>query len=354
MKNKIIVIISLFVILIGVFINFSYGRGYVRTLQGFLYDNTDSVYSKGERNKGLFHNNTYFSFMKAFDDMMKYVDSVNFKVLADNSSEDELKVARYSIEDVENEWISHYDPDIDEDVANKEFKEITGYEINKKTEYFKNMKTNQYKKLQAAYDYKRKFKKANAVSINDTYEEQMKYTKEQINSYNDKYGEQFNLTASQEKEVRTAWESTLEKKYSNNEAKTSQSDELLAKEDKKISVNPETKLYKIPERAPDKNETTNLDEIIEAADTFVNSATENKIEANMIQNLSNTIYNILLVAGIIIAIIIGAVIGIMFITGSVEQKADVKKLLIPYIVGCVVIFGSFAIWKIAVIMFSTL
>ena len=32
--------------------------------------------------------------------------------------------------------------------------------------------------------------------------------------------------------------------------------------------------------------------------------------------------------------------------GSVDQKAKVKDSLNPYIVGCIVIFGAFGIWKI--------
>ena len=32
--------------------------------------------------------------------------------------------------------------------------------------------------------------------------------------------------------------------------------------------------------------------------------------------------------------------------GSIEQKAKVEDSLIPYIVGCVVIFGAFGIWKL--------
>lgn len=32
--------------------------------------------------------------------------------------------------------------------------------------------------------------------------------------------------------------------------------------------------------------------------------------------------------------------------GSVEQKAKVKDSLLPYIIGCIVIFGAFGIWKI--------
>ena len=39
-------------------------------------------------------------------------------------------------------------------------------------------------------------------------------------------------------------------------------------------------------------------------------------------------------------------LGIQFMVGSVDQKAKVKDSLIPYIVGCFVIFGAFGIWKI--------
>ena len=66
------------------------------------------------------------------------------------------------------------------------------------------------------------------------------------------------------------------------------------------------------------------------------------------RDLSNDLYNILLVVGIVIALIIGMILGIQFMTGSVEQKAKVKDSLIPYVAGCVVIFGAFGIWKLVV------
>ena len=64
------------------------------------------------------------------------------------------------------------------------------------------------------------------------------------------------------------------------------------------------------------------------------------------QKLSTTIYNILLVVGIALAVVIAAILGIKFITGGIEAQVDVKKALVPYIAGCVVIFGAFIIWKI--------
>lgn len=37
-------------------------------------------------------------------------------------------------------------------------------------------------------------------------------------------------------------------------------------------------------------------------------------------------------------------------TGSVEQKAKVKDSLVPYVAGCIVIFGAFGIWKMVLII----
>ena len=64
--------------------------------------------------------------------------------------------------------------------------------------------------------------------------------------------------------------------------------------------------------------------------------------------MSDTLYNILLVVGIIVAIIVGLIMGIKFILGSLEEKAEIKTMIIPYIIGCVVVFGAFTIWQIVV------
>ncbi len=39
--------------------------------------------------------------------------------------------------------------------------------------------------------------------------------------------------------------------------------------------------------------------------------------------------------------------------GSVEQKAKVKDSLVPYIVGCIVIFGAFGIWKLVLTLLES-
>lgn len=74
----------------------------------------------------------------------------------------------------------------------------------------------------------------------------------------------------------------------------------------------------------------------------------NPLNQEGLQNVSDVVYNVLLAVGIIAAVIVGLIIGIKYMMGSVAQKAETKELLAPYIVGCVIIFGAFAIWKIIV------
>ena len=91
-----------------------------------------------------------------------------------------------------------------------------------------------------------------------------------------------------------------------------------------------------------------LQDIMNIAEGFVNNGENggNVINNDALKEGSNTLYNVLLVIGIAVAFIWGIVLGIQFITGSLGEKADVKKNLIVYLVGCVIIFGAFGIWKL--------
>lgn len=75
---------------------------------------------------------------------------------------------------------------------------------------------------------------------------------------------------------------------------------------------------------------------------------ESKISQKNLREMSSTLYNILLVTGILIALIVGMILGIKFIMGGIEEKAEIKTMIIPYIVGCIVVFGAFTIWKVVV------
>lgn len=94
-----------------------------------------------------------------------------------------------------------------------------------------------------------------------------------------------------------------------------------------------------------------ISNIIGGADNFLaigNNDIDNTFDDVTMKNISDGLFNTLVIIGTVVAMIVGAVLGIQFITGSVEQKSKVKETLIPYFVGCVVIFGAFGIWKLVV------
>lgn len=99
-----------------------------------------------------------------------------------------------------------------------------------------------------------------------------------------------------------------------------------------------------------------LGDIIGGADNFISEGASGTppIKDSDLQELSNPLYTALLVIAIIIAVIMGLVIGIKMMTGSVAEKAKVKETLIPYIAGCIVIFGAFAIWKLVIEIMKTI
>lgn len=73
-----------------------------------------------------------------------------------------------------------------------------------------------------------------------------------------------------------------------------------------------------------------------------------------IDSLMNQIYNALLILGVVISVLIGAVLGIKFMIGSVEEQAKIKEMLLPYAAGCIVTFGAFGIWKIMIVLLGSL
>lgn len=56
-------------------------------------------------------------------------------------------------------------------------------------------------------------------------------------------------------------------------------------------------------------------------------------------DMAGTIVGVLQVVGTVVAVLGIVIIGIKFMMGSVEQKAEYKKTLIPYLVGCIFIFA---------------
>lgn len=67
-----------------------------------------------------------------------------------------------------------------------------------------------------------------------------------------------------------------------------------------------------------------------------------------IQSIFNFVYTI----AYICIFIMGGVLGMKFLMGSLEEKAKIKEVMVPYIIGVLVITASFVIWKVAVLIIS--
>lgn len=78
------------------------------------------------------------------------------------------------------------------------------------------------------------------------------------------------------------------------------------------------------------------------------NSSENVIDEYKLQEEVNKIYNILFSLGVVLSVIVGAILGIKFMFGSIEQQVKVKELLLPYVIACIIIFGAFGIWKIVI------
>lgn len=61
-----------------------------------------------------------------------------------------------------------------------------------------------------------------------------------------------------------------------------------------------------------------------------------------IQNVGQSIVGILQVVGIVLSVVVLIVLGIKYMMGSAEEKAEYKKTFIPYIVGAALIFAASA------------
>ena len=66
-----------------------------------------------------------------------------------------------------------------------------------------------------------------------------------------------------------------------------------------------------------------------------------KTEADeKIQLYGGKILSAVTTAGIVLSVVVLAVIGVKYMLGSAEEKAEYKKTLMPYIIGAALVFGA--------------
>lgn len=62
--------------------------------------------------------------------------------------------------------------------------------------------------------------------------------------------------------------------------------------------------------------------------------------ATDVANIGNKILGIIQVIGTVIAVGVLMVLGIKYMMGSAEEKAEYKKTMIPYLIGAVLLFAA--------------
>ena len=63
------------------------------------------------------------------------------------------------------------------------------------------------------------------------------------------------------------------------------------------------------------------------------------------QNIGNQIITVVSVAGSIVSVVVLIVLGIKYMMGSAEEKAEYKKTFIPYLIGALLLFAASAFAK---------
>ena len=87
--------------------------------------------------------------------------------------------------------------------------------------------------------------------------------------------------------------------------------------------------------------------IMNGGDAFLNNAENREIfNADNERSAVDQIYYVMLTIGIVLAVVIGIILGIQFITTGAAGQAKVKEKLIPFAVGAFVVFGAFGIWRL--------
>lgn len=76
------------------------------------------------------------------------------------------------------------------------------------------------------------------------------------------------------------------------------------------------------------------------------------VNTSSIGTIGNKILTIITNIGMVLAVVLVAVLGIKYMMGSTEEKAEYKKTMLPYLVGAVLVFGAAAIGK-AVVNFAS-
>ena len=81
-------------------------------------------------------------------------------------------------------------------------------------------------------------------------------------------------------------------------------------------------------------------------------AKDNVPGGSQIENVGSSVVGILQTVGIVLSVVILIVLGIKYMMGGAEEKAEYKKTMMPYIIGAALIFAASALAQVVFKFFT--
>lgn len=98
-----------------------------------------------------------------------------------------------------------------------------------------------------------------------------------------------------------------------------------------------------------------LDDVLSGGKDFVGSGSSGvSINQTQLKSTSKGINSAIMLISFVVVAVVGISLGIKFMMAGVEEKAEVKKSLITFVIGCGVIYGGYAIWRVILTFLNTL
>ena len=78
----------------------------------------------------------------------------------------------------------------------------------------------------------------------------------------------------------------------------------------------------------------------------INDLTGTEHEVATLKSTGNSIVKVISTIGVVISVVMLIILGIKYMMGSVEEKAEYKKTLMPYVIGAGLVFAASTIAQI--------
>ena len=93
-------------------------------------------------------------------------------------------------------------------------------------------------------------------------------------------------------------------------------------------------------------ENTGDGELLINPNNYKPDSTVSPQNSNKVRNIGNDIIGLLQIIGTILSVTVLIVLGIKYMLGSVEERAEYKKTLLPYVIGAGLVFAASSIAQI--------